>query len=92
VNQYDGEVRSHKKVETNDFDDHSDWVDEDAENGDPTDGVEGFVAPCADHWKASAAEERKRMWGVFDEAGVFASACCHGFIIWLADMIRCGEL
>jgi hypothetical protein len=23
---------------------------------------------------------------------VFASACCHGFIIWLADMIRCGEL
>jgi hypothetical protein len=36
--------------------------------------------------------EKKKMWGVFDETGVFASACPHGFVLWLVDMIQSGEL
>lgn len=47
---------------------------------------------CASNWKAAAAMEKKKMWGIFDETGIFASACPHGFILWLADMIKSGEL
>ncbi|KAG6807975.1 hypothetical protein H0H92_005850, partial [Tricholoma furcatifolium] len=47
---------------------------------------------CTDNWKAAAKEENKRMWAIFSEAGIFASACRHGFILWLADMIASGEL
>lgn len=32
------------------------------------------------------------MWGVFDETGIFASACPHGFVLWLVDMVQSGEL
>lgn len=64
------------------------------------DGDEGYITEvngpqledCASNWKAAASVEKKRMWGVFDETGVFASACPHGFILWLADMIQSGEL
>ena len=35
--------------------------------------------------------EKKKMWGVFNETGVFASACPHSFILWLADMVQSGE-
>jgi hypothetical protein len=47
---------------------------------------------CASNWKAAASLEKKKMWGVFDETGIFASACPHGFVLWLADMIQSGEL
>ncbi|KIY47446.1 hypothetical protein FISHEDRAFT_45344, partial [Fistulina hepatica ATCC 64428] len=48
--------------------------------------------PCADNWKAAMASEVKRMWGIYRETGVFATACRHGFILWLADMVQSGEL
>ncbi|KAH9939342.1 uncharacterized protein BXZ73DRAFT_43852 [Epithele typhae] len=60
--------------------------------GDPTDGEAGAPSPCATNWKAAAADEKKHMWGGFDETGIFASACRHGRILWVADMIRSGEL
>lgn len=47
---------------------------------------------CVKNWKAASSEDKKKMWGVFDEAGVFASACRHGLILWVADMLRSGEL
>lgn len=47
---------------------------------------------CVKNWKAASSEDKKKMWGVFDEAGVFASACRHGLILWIADMLRSGEL
>ena len=46
---------------------------------------------CASNWKAAASMEKKRMWGIFDETGTFASACPHGFVLWLADMVQSGE-
>ncbi|OCH83908.1 hypothetical protein OBBRIDRAFT_815670 [Obba rivulosa] len=64
------------------------------EEGDPTD-----LAPetpgeksCTDNWKAAADNLKKKMWGVFEETGIFACACRHGFILWIMDMIRSGEL
>ncbi|EKM48904.1 uncharacterized protein PHACADRAFT_107991 [Phanerochaete carnosa HHB-10118-sp] len=47
---------------------------------------------CVDNWKAAAAEAKKKMWKMYEESGVFASACRHGFILWLCDMVRSGEL
>ncbi|TFY68930.1 hypothetical protein EVJ58_g720 [Rhodofomes roseus] len=63
---------------------------EDSE-GDPTDGAPQN-APCTKNWKAAAPDSSKRMWAIFDEAGLFASACRHGLILWLTDMVQSGEL
>src|SRR5271170_1386700 len=41
---------------------------------------------CSTNWKAAAADEKKRMWGRFVETGIFAGACRHGFVLWIADM------
>jgi hypothetical protein len=51
-----------------------------------------LLAQCVDNWKSAAKEETKRMWSIFDESGIFASACRHGLILWLIDMVRSGEL
>lgn len=62
-------------------------------SGDPTDGTKsGELAECVKNWKSAAAEEKKRMWSIFEETGIFASACRHGIILWITDMIRSGEL
>ena len=47
--------------------------------------------PCANSWKAAQSDSKKRMWGIFAETGLFASACWHGLILWIADMVRSGE-
>lgn len=47
--------------------------------------------PCANNWKAAQSDSKKRMWGIFAETGLFASACRHGLILWVADMVRSGE-
>ena len=57
-----------------------------------TEADDTHLEDCASNWKAAASVEKKRMWGVFDETGIFASACPHGFVLWLADMIQSGEL
>ncbi|KAG2361657.1 hypothetical protein BDR07DRAFT_1451498 [Suillus spraguei] len=38
------------------------------------------MSACTDTWKAAAADAKKK------------SACRHGLILWIADMIRSGEL
>ena len=63
------------------------------DEGDPTDGAQpGVTVACADNWKASQANELRRMWNIYEETGVFAAACRHGLILWLVDMVRSGEL
>lgn len=47
---------------------------------------------CVKNWKAASAEEKKKMWAIFDESGIFASVCRHGLVLWIADMVRSGEL
>lgn len=63
------------------------------EGGDPTDGgTQEALGECARNWKAAATDDKKKMWAIFDETGIFASACRHGLILWITDMVRSGEL
>lgn len=48
--------------------------------------------PCAARWTNMANEITARMWGVFDETGIFLALCRHGFALLVADMVRSGEL
>jgi hypothetical protein len=36
-------------------------------------------------------ELTSRMWGLFDETGVFMAFCRHGFALIITDMVRSGE-
>ncbi|KAG1874961.1 hypothetical protein F4604DRAFT_1680819 [Suillus subluteus] len=35
------------------------------------------TSACTDNWKAAAADAKKKLWGIFEEMGVFTSACRH---------------
>ncbi|KAH7904826.1 hypothetical protein BJ138DRAFT_1119044 [Hygrophoropsis aurantiaca] len=48
--------------------------------------------PCSGRWKNMDDEKTKRMWGVYDETGIFLSVCRHGFSLVIADMVQSGEL
>ncbi|KAJ7854670.1 hypothetical protein B0H14DRAFT_3449419 [Mycena olivaceomarginata] len=48
--------------------------------------------PCADQWKNMIDDVTSKMWGIFDETGIFLALCRHGFVLVIADMIRSGEL
>lgn len=97
VNTYADEVKARPKekpvVDNDDEEEENtgDWVDE--IHGDPTDGdVDPDLKECTDNWKAAAADGAKRMWDAFRESGYFVMACQHGFVLWVADMVRSGEL
>ncbi|KAF7377629.1 hypothetical protein MSAN_00185700 [Mycena sanguinolenta] len=47
---------------------------------------------CHERWKNLKEDMTSRMWGVFNETGVFLALCRHGFVLLLADMVRSGEL
>jgi hypothetical protein len=88
VDEWAGEVRSGCSTREDDLeDDPSDSNEEQ----DPVDGETSDQGPCANNWKAAQSDSKKRMWGVFAETGLFASACRHGFVLWVADMVRSGE-
>lgn len=46
---------------------------------------------CHKNWKAAAPDSKKSMWSIFEETGIFASACRHSLVLWVADMVRSGE-
>ncbi|KAG6809552.1 hypothetical protein H0H92_015829 [Tricholoma furcatifolium] len=48
--------------------------------------------PCAGRWTNMVNEVTAKMWGVFDETGVFLCLCRHGFSLVIADMVQSGEL
>ncbi|KAI0676054.1 hypothetical protein C8Q78DRAFT_1074995 [Trametes maxima] len=60
-----------------------DWIDEGEATAADFEGADD---------KAAENDTKKKMWGIFDETGIFASACRHGFILWITDMVRSGEL
>ena len=68
-------------------DDIGDKVDDGSKEPDPVDGQNPEQGPCANNWKAAQSDSKKRMWEVFAETGLFASACRHEFVLWVADMI-----
>ena len=48
--------------------------------------------PCAGRWTNMVNEVTSRMWGIFDETGIFLALCRHGFVLVVVDMVRSGEL
>ena len=48
--------------------------------------------PCAGRWTNMVNEVTLRMWGIFDEMGIFLALCRHGFVLVVVDMVRSGEL
>ncbi|KIY46451.1 hypothetical protein FISHEDRAFT_47269 [Fistulina hepatica ATCC 64428] len=102
VNSFAHEVQSHRHDSHPSAPEQStDLRTTDEDEDDKEDGAQPLLnalnetvapTPCADNWKAAMASEVKRMWGIYRETGVFATACRHGFILWLADMVQSGEL
>lgn len=99
VDQYANEVSSRQRQSKPDLPgDADDALDDTSQfpgvdnGGYPTDGVDNSSTPCASNWKAAAADETKKMWAIFDETGIFICVCRHGIILWIADMVRSGEL
>ncbi|KAG2116140.1 hypothetical protein DEU56DRAFT_874197 [Suillus clintonianus] len=68
----------------------------------PTEGADNWqdveqteTAPsftCVDQWQNAGPEQRKRMFSVFDESGIFIAACRHRLILLTCDMVKSGEL
>ena len=48
--------------------------------------------PCAGRWSNMVNEVTARMWGIFDETGIFLALCRHGFVLVVVDMVCSGEL
>ncbi|KAF8519506.1 hypothetical protein BU17DRAFT_75910 [Hysterangium stoloniferum] len=48
--------------------------------------------PCVERWKNLADDAVKKMWGIFDETGIFLAVCRHGTALLMCDMIKSGEL
>lgn len=98
VNEYTSDVQTRKPPPVNSHSHENNTLFDEPEGpttteGDPTDGEPGGqLSDCARNWKAAASDENKKMWSVFDESGLFASACRHGFILWIVDMVKSGEL
>ncbi|KAG6809956.1 hypothetical protein H0H92_013921 [Tricholoma furcatifolium] len=49
-------------------------------------------SPCAERWTNMIHDATAKMWGVFDETGVFLALCRHSFVLVIADMVQSGEL
>lgn len=93
VNQFANKVRSQPTpADTSEPEDvvPAIWDDD---NADPEDSSQQVMSSdCSKNWKAAAGEEKKQMWSIFDETGLFVAACRHGLLLWVTDMVRSGEL
>jgi len=58
----------------------------------PKNEDEGKENPCAGCWMNMVNEVTARMWGIFDETGIFLALCCHGFVLVITNMIQSSEL
>ncbi|KAG8919151.1 hypothetical protein FRC02_001856 [Tulasnella sp. 418] len=54
--------------------------------------LEDVISVCVERWKANADDSKKGMFGCFEESGIFAAFCRHGFLLALTDMVASGEL
>ncbi|KAJ6456531.1 hypothetical protein C8R45DRAFT_943716 [Mycena sanguinolenta] len=73
------------------------WLSERLDNRDAGDGY--FISQeKVDRWAKSRLGETlpmqaaDKMWGIFDETGIFLALCRHGFVLVIADMIKSGKL
>lgn len=47
---------------------------------------------CGERWSVANEQKQGKANAMFDETGIFAAACRHGFILWYTDMVQSGEL
>ena len=66
------------------------WQCIDSDLQDILDPEEG--SGCEERWKNLSDELTSKMWGIFDETGIFIALCRHSFVLLVADMVRSGEL
>lgn len=97
VNQFKDEVKAQRQSRPtqrqyppNPSHDHE-YDDEEPDDGDVTAGSPE-VTVCIERWRAAGPDERKRMWKMFAETGIFIAVCRHGFLLFVCDMIQSGEL
>ncbi|KAI5991218.1 hypothetical protein EDD15DRAFT_2388647 [Pisolithus albus] len=57
------------------------WIDEDSS-----------VSSCTTRWQNASPEQRKKMFAIFDQSGIFISCCRHRFVLLGCDMVKSGEL
>ncbi|KAG1731985.1 uncharacterized protein EDB91DRAFT_1058319 [Suillus paluster] len=81
VNTFQNEVRA----QTSNHPRQDDW-------GDVPSEMEGSEFWCTDRWRNAGPEQRKKMFAVFDESGIFITACWHRFVLLACNMVRSGEL
>ena len=51
-----------------------------------------MTLPCLERWRNAGPEERKKMFSLFDESGIFIASCRHRMVLVVCDMIKSGEL
>ena len=69
------------------------WSKETLKSYNPTyDENEMDENPCAERWRNMRSELTAKMWGIFEETGLFLALCRHGFVLLLADTVCSGEL
>ncbi|KAF8054767.1 hypothetical protein FPV67DRAFT_1681827 [Lyophyllum atratum] len=68
------------------------WAKEIVQGLLPADDPDEEESPCSPRWSNMSDAITARMWGIFDETGIFLALCRHGFVLVLADMVRSGEL
>lgn len=98
VNQFKDEVKAPRHSQPtqlrrppNPSYDHEHENLEETDDGDVTAGSPE-VTVCIERWRAAGPDERKRMWKMFAETGIFVAVCRHGFLLFACDMIQSGEL
>ena len=62
--------------------DADDWADDD----------DAAQQECVRRWRNAGPEQRKKMFALFEESGIFIASCRHRFVLLVCDMIRSGEL
>ena len=100
VDKFANKVRERVSVKAVSSDNQDVWEDvtddvpinpEDT-GGDPTDEADHLaIDGCVHNWMAAQSDLKKRSWEIFED-GLFASACSHGLILWIMDMVPSGEL
>ena len=70
------------RLKDSDVDYDDDWEDVQTSLGART---------CVDRWRNAGPEQRKKMFAMFDETGIFLLSCRHRFALLISDMIKTGE-
>ncbi|KAI0669492.1 hypothetical protein C8Q78DRAFT_992613 [Trametes maxima] len=56
------------------------WIDEGEATATDFEGTDDVLCKCMQNWKAVENDTKKKMWGIFDETGIFASCTFGGTI------------